>query len=63
MSLFSLLHIDVEEPETSENPMQSFEIPNIVRRHTQLLAAIIYRDAPKLEFLAKTENEETKAEN
>ena len=36
MSRFSLLQIDVEveEPETSENPTQSFEI--------QLLAVIIY---------------------
>ena len=41
---FSLLQIDVEveEPETSENPTQSFEIHNIIRRHTQLLAVIIY---------------------
>ena len=36
MSRFSLLQIDVEveEPETSENPTQSFEIHNIVWRHT-----------------------------
>ena len=44
MSWFSLLQIDVdvEEPETSENPTQSFEIDNIVWRCTQLLAVIIY---------------------
>ena len=42
MSWFSLLQIDVdvEEPETSENPTQSFEIHNIVWRRTQLLAVI-----------------------
>ena len=36
MSWFSLLQIDVdvEEPETSENPTQSFEINNIVWRRT-----------------------------
>ena len=28
MSWFSLLQIAVEEPETSENPTQSFEIQN-----------------------------------
>jgi hypothetical protein len=41
MSWFSLLQIDVdvEEPETSENPTQSFEIYNIVWR---LSAVIIY---------------------
>ena len=41
---FSLLQIDVEveEPETSENPTQLFEIHNIVWRCTQLLAVIIY---------------------
>ena len=41
---FSLLQIDVEveEPETSENPTQSFEIYNIVWRRTQLLVVIIY---------------------
>ena len=40
---FSLLQIDVEveEPETSENPTQSFEIHYIVWRRTQLLAVII----------------------
>jgi hypothetical protein len=39
----ALLEIDVEveEPETSENPMQSFEKHNIVWRRTQLLAVII----------------------
>ena len=44
ISWFSLLQIDVdvEEPETSENPTQLFEFHNIVWRHTQLLAAIIY---------------------
>ena len=44
MSWFSLLQIDVEveEPETSENPTQSFEIHNIVWRRTQLWAVIIY---------------------
>ena len=44
MSRFSLLQIDVEEeePETPENPTQSFEIHNIVWRCTQLLAVIIY---------------------
>ena len=44
MSWFSLLQIDmdVEEPELSENPTQSFEIHNIVWRRTQLLALIIY---------------------
>ena len=41
---FSLLQIDVEveEPETSENPTQSFEIYNIIWRRTQLLVVIIY---------------------
>ena len=36
---FSLLQIDVEvdEPETSENPTQSFENYNIVWRRTQIL--------------------------
>ena len=34
--------MEVEEPETSEDPTQSFEIHNIIRRRTQLLAAIIY---------------------
>ena len=40
MSWFSLLQIDVdvEEPETSENPTQSFEIYNIVWWPKQLLA-------------------------
>ena len=41
----SVLQIDVEveEPETSENPTQSFEIHNcIFQRCTQLLAMIIY---------------------
>ena len=44
MSRFSLLQIDVdvEEPETSENPTRSFEIHNIVWRLIQLLAVIIY---------------------
>jgi hypothetical protein len=44
MSCFSLLQIDVEveEPETSENSTQSFEIHNIFWRRTQLLAVIIY---------------------
>ena len=44
MSWFSLLQIDVdvEEPETSKNPTQSFEIHNIVWRLTQLLAFYIY---------------------
>ena len=44
MALFSLLQIDVEmeEPETSENPTQSFEIHNIFWRLTQVLAVIIY---------------------
>ena len=32
----------MEEPETSENPMQTFEIHYIFRRRTQLLAVIIY---------------------
>ncbi|CAL8386044.1 unnamed protein product [Boreogadus saida] len=43
MSRFSLLQIDVdvEEPETTENPTQSFEIPIIVWRRTQLLAVIV----------------------
>ena len=38
MSQFSLLQIDVdvEEPETSENPTRPFEIHNIVWRLTQL---------------------------
>ncbi|CAL8386050.1 unnamed protein product [Boreogadus saida] len=42
MSRFSLPQIDadVEEPETTENPTQSFEIP-IVWRRTQLLAVIV----------------------
>jgi hypothetical protein len=34
--------VDVEEPESSENPTQSFEIHNIAWRRTQLLAVIIY---------------------
>ena len=34
--------LEVEEPETSESPMQSFEIHNIIWRCTQLLAVIIY---------------------
>ena len=40
---FRLLQIDVEEeePETSENPSQSFVIHNIVWRRTHLLAVII----------------------
>ena len=44
MSRFSLLQIDVdvEEPETSVNPTQSFEIHDIIWRRTQLLAVIIY---------------------
>ena len=44
MSWFSLLQIDVdvEEPVTSENPMQSVEIHSIVWRLTQLLAVIVY---------------------
>ena len=44
MSQLSVLQIDVEveEPETSENPTQSFEIHNIVWRRTQVLAMIIY---------------------
>ena len=39
---FSVLQIDVEveEPETSENPTQSFVIHNIVFRCTQLVAVI-----------------------
>ena len=38
MSRFSLLQVDVqvEEPETSENPPQSFEIHNIVWRRTHI---------------------------
>ncbi|CAL8322540.1 unnamed protein product [Boreogadus saida] len=31
MSWFSLLQVDVEEPETSENPTRSFEIHNIIK--------------------------------
>ena len=44
----SILQFDpeVEEPETSENPTQSIEIHNILRRRTQLLAVIIYRLYP-----------------
>ena len=40
----SVLQIDVEveEPETSENLTQSFEIHNIIQRRTQLLGMIIY---------------------
>ena len=40
----SVLNIDmeVEEPEASENPTQSFEIHNDIRRHKQLLTLIIY---------------------
>ena len=34
--------VEVEEPETLENPTQSFEIHYISRRRTQLLAVIIY---------------------
>ena len=33
--------LQVEEPETSQNPTKSFVIPNIVWRRTQLLAVII----------------------
>ena len=36
------LQIDMEEPDTSENPTQLFEIHNIIRRSAQLLAVIIY---------------------
>ena len=36
------IDVEVEEPETSENPTGSFEIRNIVWRLTQLLAVIIY---------------------
>ena len=44
MSQFSLLQtvVEVEEQQTSEDPMQSFEIQNIVWKCTQLLAVIIY---------------------
>ena len=44
VTIQSVLQIDVEveEPETSENPTQSFEIQNIIWRGTQLLAVIIY---------------------
>ena len=44
MLRFSLLQIDVEvdEPETSENPTQSFEIYNIIWRRTQILDVIIH---------------------
>ena len=44
MSRFDLLQIDVEvvEPETTENPTQSFVIHNNVWRRTQILAVIIY---------------------
>ena len=44
MSRFSLLQIDleVEEPETSDNPTQSLEIHNIVWRRRWHLALIIY---------------------
>ena len=40
---FSLLQIDeeVEEPETTENPTQSFVIHNVVWRHTEVMALII----------------------
>ena len=45
-SVCRLLQIDVdvevEQPETSENLTQSFEIHYIFRRRTQLLAVIIY---------------------
>ena len=36
------IYVEVEEPVTSENPTQSFEIHYIFRRRTQLLAVIIY---------------------
>ena len=36
------IEAEVEDPETSENPTQSFEIHNIIRRRTQFLAVIIY---------------------
>ena len=44
MSSFSLPQIDVdlEEPETLENPAQSFEIHNFFWRRTQLLVVVIY---------------------
>ncbi|CAL8310356.1 unnamed protein product [Boreogadus saida] len=43
---FSLLQIDVEveEPETSENPTKSFVIHNIVWRRTQLIAVYMNHD-------------------
>ena len=43
MSWVSLhqIDVDVEEPETSQNPTQSFEIHNIVWRPLQLLAVIV----------------------
>ena len=46
MSRFSILQIDVEveEPETSENPTQSFEIHNIVVRHLQKPFAKCFAD-------------------
>ena len=39
-SLFQI-EVEVEEPETSENPTKSFGIHNIVWRRTQVLAVII----------------------
>ena len=41
-SLYFRLMWKCEEPETSENPTQSFKIHYIFWRHTQLLAVIIY---------------------
>ena len=34
--------VEVEEPEASENPTQSFEIHNIIRRRKLFLTVIIY---------------------
>ena len=41
-SLHFRLIVEVEEPETSENPTQSFEIHYIFWRCTRILAVIIY---------------------
>ena len=58
MSRFNLLQIDVEveDPETSENPTQSFEIHNIVWRLTKLLAVIVISVGQKLLAYDHTHN-------
>ena len=52
------IYIEVEEPETSENLTQSFEIHYVFQRRTQLLAVISIQDSRRsirsvLEYLPK----------